>query len=193
MNPDTAAQKIVGDDGEFHMQDEEVDLSHTIPEAWVALGFFWLLGVTVFYQFFTRYVMNDSASWTEEIARYLLIATVFTGAAIGVSKNNHIQVDFFFRFMPKKLGHALALLVDLLRIAFFGAAVVYTGLMMERMGSLKMTIVELPMNIVYGICAAGFAAMCVRSVMVMRVHLKRGYTVLTHPESTMDEREPLAS
>ena len=51
------------------MQDEEVDLSHTIPEAWVALGFFWLLGVTVFYQFFTRYVMNDSASWTEEIAR----------------------------------------------------------------------------------------------------------------------------
>ena len=193
MKPDTAAQKIVGDDGEFHMQDEEVDLSHTIPEAWVALVFFWLLGVTVFYQFFTRYVMNDSASWTEEIARYLLIATVFTGAAIGVAKNNHIQVDFFFRFMPKKLGHALALLVDVLRIAFFGAAVVYTGLMMERMGSLKMTIVDLPMNIVYGICAAGFAAMCVRSALVMRVHVKRGYTVLTHPESTMEDRAPLAS
>ena len=54
----------------------------------------------IFLQFFTRYVMNDSAAWTEEIARYLLIATVFTGATIGVLKNNHIQVDFFYRFMP---------------------------------------------------------------------------------------------
>ena len=71
---------VMGADGEFHAQDEAVDLSGTNLEAWVALGFFWVLGVTVFYQFFTRYVLNDSAAWTEEIARYLLIATVFTGA-----------------------------------------------------------------------------------------------------------------
>ena len=81
---------VMGADGEFHAQDEAVDLSGTPVEAWVALGFFWLLGLTVFVQFFTRYVMNDSASWTEEIARYFLIATVFTGAAIGVAKNNSI-------------------------------------------------------------------------------------------------------
>jgi TRAP-type C4-dicarboxylate transport system permease small subunit len=56
----------------------------------------------VFYQFITRYVFNDSAAWTEEIARYLLIATVFTGATIGVIKNNHIQVDFFYRYMPSR-------------------------------------------------------------------------------------------
>ena len=79
-----AGPKIMGDDGEFHAQDEAVDLSGTTLEAWVALGIFWLLGVTVFYQFFTRYVLNDSAAWTEEIARYLLIGTVFVGAAIGV-------------------------------------------------------------------------------------------------------------
>ena len=193
MTTENQNDKIVGDDGEFHVQDEAVDFSGTIAEAWVALTFFWLLGLTVFYQFFTRYVLNDSAAWTEEIARDLLIATVFTGATIGVAKNNHIQVDFFYRFMPRPVGHALALLVDVIRTAFFGAAVVYTGLMMERMGSLKMTIVELPMNLVYGICLLGFAAMCVRSVLVMRVHLKRGYTVLQQPESTMQDRDPVAS
>ena len=68
-----------------------------------------MLGLTVFYQFVTRYVMNDSAAWTEEIARYLLIAVVFIGAAIGVAKNNHIQVDFFYRHMPAAMG---ALAVD---------------------------------------------------------------------------------
>ena len=72
--------QVMGDDGEFHAQDEAVDLSGTKIEAWVALGFFWVLGITVFYQFFTRYVMNDSAAWTEEIARYFLIGTVFIGA-----------------------------------------------------------------------------------------------------------------
>jgi TRAP-type transport system small permease protein len=179
---------VMGDDGEFHVTDEAVDLSGTTPEAWAALLFFWALGLTVFYQFFTRYVMNDSAAWTEEIARYLLIATVFVGAAIGVAKNNHIQVDFFYRYLPRTAGRAMALLVDVLRIAFLGAAVVLTWQMMEKMGNYKMTIVDLPMNIVYGVCLAGFAAMCARSVWVMRVHLRRGYSVLERPESSMEDR-----
>ncbi|MES2936166.1 MAG: TRAP transporter small permease [Pseudomonadota bacterium] len=182
--------KVMGDDGQFHAQDEEVVLSGTTPEAWVALGFFWLLGATVFYQFFTRYVLNDSAAWTEEIARYLLIATVFIGAAIGVAKNNHIQVDFFYRHMPAALGRWLSRLVDVLRIAFFGTAVVLTTQMMIRLGSARMTIIDLPMNIVYGVCLLGFAAMFLRSIWVMRVHMRRGWSVLEHPMTEMSEDTP---
>ena len=183
-----ALPKVLGDDGEFHATDEAVDLSGTTIEAWAALLFFWALGLTVFYQFFTRYVMNDSASWTEEIARYLLISTVFVGAAIGVAKNNHIQVDFFYRFMPRWLGRAMALLTDAMRIAFLGAAVVLTWQMMQKMGSYKMTIVDLPMNLVYGVYLAGFAGMFLRSLWVARIHWQRGYSVLERPESTMEDR-----
>lgn len=180
---------VMGDDGQFHAQDEAVDLSATPIEAWVALGFFWVLGITVFYQFFTRYVLNDSAAWTEEIARYLLIATVFTGAVIGVVKNNHIQVDFFYRFMPKKVARASASLVDLMRIGFFAAATVLCAMMMLRLGSTsRMTMVDLPMNWVYGICMLSFAAMAWRSVQVALLHRRRGYSVLEKPESTMDDR-----
>jgi TRAP-type transport system small permease protein len=163
-----------------------VDLSGTPVEAWVALGFFWLLGGVVFYQFFTRYVLNDSAAWTEEIARYLLIATVFTGATLGVIKNNHIQVDFFYRYLPPRLGRVMATLVDVLRIAFFATAVVLTVLMMMRLANSRMTMVDLPLNWVYGVCLLGFAAMAVRSVLVMRTHLRRGYSVLERPDSTME-------
>jgi TRAP-type C4-dicarboxylate transport system permease small subunit len=180
--------KVMGDDGQFHATDEEVDLSGTPIEAWVALLFFWTLGLTVFYQFFTRYVLNDSAAWTEEIARYLLIATVFTGAAIGVAKNNHIQVDFFYRFMPRVVGRIMGLLVDVMRIAFFAAATLLTWQMMDKLGSYKMTIIDLPMNIVYAVVMAGFAAMALRAVWVMRIHLQRGYTVLERPGSEMNER-----
>ena len=182
------SDKLLGDDGEFHVEDEVVDLSGTSTEAWIALGIFWLLGLTVFYQFITRYVLNDSAAWTEEIARYLLVGVVFVGAAIGVNKNNHIQVDFFYRHMPPAMGRAMGLLVDVLRTLFFVAAVVMTVQMMMKIGNSSMTIVDLPMNVVYGVCLFGFAAMLVRSVQTSIVHWRRGYCVLERPETTMADR-----
>jgi TRAP-type C4-dicarboxylate transport system permease small subunit len=180
---------VMGEDGQFHATDEAVDLSGVPREAWVALAFFWTLGLTVLYQFVTRYVLNDSAAWTEEIARYLLIGTVFTGAVIGVAKNNHIQVDFFYRHMPHAMALWISRAVDVLRALFFAAAVVLTIQMMLKLGSMtRMTIIDLPMNLVYAVCLAGFAAMFARSVWVARVHWRRGYSVLERPESTMDDR-----
>ena len=167
----------------FGEADDAVDLSDTIPEAWLALLFFWALGLTVLYQFITRYVFNDSAAWTEEIARYLLIATVFVGAIIGVAKNNHIQVDFFYRFMPQGLSRSVSLLTDVLRVAFLATASYLTWLLMQKMGNYQMTIVNLPMNIVYGVVLLAFVLMTRRSVWVMRRHWQQGYSVLERPEN----------
>lgn len=178
---------VMGDDGQFHAQDEAVDLSGTTPEAWVALGIFWTLGATVFYQFFTRYVLNDSAAWTEEIARYLLIGVVFIGACIGVSKNNHIQVDFFYKFMPPKMARLMATLVDVTRIVFLVAFAVLTLMMMNKLRDARMTMINLPMNLVYAVCMVGFVAMTGRAIQVARWHWKRGYSVLERPETTIDD------
>ena len=167
----------------FGEADDAVDLSDTIPEAWLALLFFWALGLTVLYQFITRYVFNDSAAWTEEIARYLLIATVFVGAVIGVAKNNHIQVDFFYRFMPPGLSRSMSLLTDVLRLAFLATASYLTWLLMQKMGNYQMTIVNLPMNIVYGVVLLAFVLMTWRSVWVMRRHWQQGYSVLERPDN----------
>jgi TRAP-type C4-dicarboxylate transport system permease small subunit len=167
----------------FGEADETVDLSGVIAEAWLALAFFLALGLTVFYQFITRYVFNDSAAWTEEIARYLLIATVFIGAVIGVAKNNHIQVDFFFRFMSPGLARGVSVLVDVLRIGFLGCASWMTWELMQKMGSYQMTIVNLPMNIVYSVVLLAFVLMTWRAVWIMRKHLRQGFSVLERPEN----------
>ncbi len=180
--------KVMGDDGEFHAVDEVVDLSDTPMEAWASVLLFWALAGVVFTQFFTRYFLNDSASWTEEIARYLLIGVVFVGASIGVAKNNHIQVDLLYRYLPAGVSRVLATLVDVLRVGFFGSMTVYTVQMMQKMGNYQMTIIDLPMNIVYGVVLFGFAAMTLRSIWVARVHWRRGYSVLERPESTMADR-----
>ena len=183
-----AGPKVMGDDGEFHATDEAVDLSDTPIEAWAAVLLFWALAGVVFTQFFTRYALNNSASWTEEIARYLLIGVVFVGASIGVAKNNHIQVDLLYRYLPAGFARPLAIVVDVVRIVFFATMTVLTVQMMQKMGNYQMTIVDLPMNIVYAVVLFGFVAMTLRSLWVMRVHWRRGYTVLERPESEMSDR-----
>lgn len=181
-------EHVLDESGHFHVEDKAIDLSRYPFEAWLAFAFFWLLALNIFYQFFTRYVLNDSAAWTEEIARYLLICTVFVAIAWAVRDTRHIHVDFLYRLLPGPVGRVLSSLVDITKILFFGYAAILTWQMMDKMSNYKMTIIDLPMNILYGVCLFGFAAMAVRSVWVMKIHLQRGYSVLERPESTMEDR-----
>jgi TRAP-type C4-dicarboxylate transport system permease small subunit len=175
-------EHVLDASGHIHLSDAPIDLSIYGMEAWIALAFFWLLAFNVCYQFFTRYFLNDSASWTEEIARYLLIATAFIGAAINVRKNNHIQVDFFYRVLPGWFTRPMSVAVDVLRILFLGYCVVLTIQLMMRIGSLRMAIIDWPMGIVYAFVAAGFALMTWRAVGVAIANWRRGASVLEKPE-----------
>jgi TRAP-type C4-dicarboxylate transport system permease small subunit len=175
-------EHVLNAQGEFAVTDEPIDLSHYRFEDWIAFGIFWTLGAVIFYQFFTRYALNDSASWTEEIARYLLICTAFVGAAINTRKNTHIQVDFFYRLMPPAMGRVVATIVDVLRIAFLATCVYLTIVLITKIGSLRMAVVDLPMGLVYGVVAFGFALMTFRAVTVAFANWKRGASVLERPE-----------
>ena len=172
--------------GHMHVTDAPIDLSHYPFEAWISLVFFWVLASDIFYQFFTRYALNDSAAWTEEIARYLLICTVFIAIAASVRSNRHIHVDFFYRLLPARVCRVLSTLVDVIRVVFFAYAVYLTWAMMQKMGNYKMTIVDLPMNTVYGVCMIGFGFAAIRAVQILIIHWHQGYSVLERPESALD-------
>ena len=181
-------EHVLTESGEFNVHEEAVDLSHYRFEDWAAFTIFWTLGIVIFYQFFTRYALNDSASWTEEIARYLLIATAFVGAAVNVRKNNHIQVDFFYRFLPRLVNRAMSTLVDLLRIVFFGYCVWLTIALIRKIGGQRMAIIDWPIGILYGFVAAGFVLMTWRAIGVGIANWKRGASVLERPELADEAR-----
>ena len=91
------------------VEDEaEPDLSDYRIEDWVMLAFFWAMAIIVFLQFFTRYALNDSLAWTEEIARYLLVCVGFLGGGLAVRRYSHIHVEFMYLYLPGWLARMLS-------------------------------------------------------------------------------------
>ena len=173
---------VLDEHGNWHAQDAEVDLSIYRWEDWLSLLMFWLLALDVFYQFFTRYVLGNSAAWTEEIARYLLIIVTFVGASMAVRRNTHIQVEFIYRYLPAPVGRALSTFVDVVRVAFLAYASWLAIDLVPRMHNLQMTVVDWPMSYVYGFVAGGFVLMTFRSIQVAVLHWRRGWSLLERPE-----------
>ena len=184
----TNEDHVLNEKGEFDIHDEAVDLSHYRVEDWLSFAIFWVLALVIFYQFVTRYALNDSASWTEEIARYLLIATAFVGAAVNVRKNNHIQVDFFYRLLPRAVNRVLSTAVDVMRALFLGYCAWLTVALMQKIGSSRMAIIDWPIGIVYAFVCAGFVLMTWRAVGVAIENWKRGASVLERPELSEEAR-----
>src|SRR4051794_40974087 len=160
-----------------------VDLSEYAFEDWLALALFWAMALAVFVQFFTRYVLNDSFAWTEEIATNLNVALVFIGSAMCVRISRHIQVDFLYRYLPSWLGRILSTAVDLARIAFFGYGALLIWRFMDIVADEQMTTINLPKNLTYAFVFIGFLLMCFRSVQVAFLNWRRGYSVLERPEA----------
>jgi TRAP-type C4-dicarboxylate transport system permease small subunit len=160
-----------------------VDLSGYAFEDWLALGLFWIMALAVFLQFFTRYVMNDSFAWTEEIATNLNVALVFVGAAMCVRLNRHIQVDFVYRYLPAGLARAMATAIDLIRTVFFAYGALLIWRFMDIVADEEMTTIPLPKNLTYGVVFVGFILMFFRSVQVSVANWRRGYSVLERPEA----------
>jgi TRAP-type C4-dicarboxylate transport system permease small subunit len=160
-----------------------VDLSDYAFEDWLSLGLFWAMCLAVFVQFFTRYVLNDSFAWTEEIASNLNVALVFVGSAMCVRLSRHIQVDFLYRLLPLRVGRLLATGVDIVRVAFFAYGAVLIWRFMDIVADEQMTTIALPKNLAYAFVFIGFVLMFFRSLLVAVANWRRGYSVLERPEA----------
>ena len=162
---------------------QDVDLSGYAVEDWIAMLLFWVMAAFVFLQFFTRYVMNDSFAWTEELAVYCLIGVVFIGSSMCVRTNRHIQVDVLYRWLPKPAGRVLSTLVDIARVAFFAYGAVLVWRYVNLVGNEPMTTINWNKSHVYWVVFAAFILMLLRSLQVTWQHWKQGYSILERPDA----------
>jgi TRAP-type transport system small permease protein len=156
-----------------------VDLREYGPEDWAAFALFWTLAFVVFLQFFSRYVLNDSIAWTEEIARYLLMTVCFVGSGMAMRRMTHIHVEFLYVYLPAAAARALSIFVDAVRVAFFAYATWLGWRITEIMEFQRMVVVDVSMAWVFGACTLGLAVVTLRSAQVALTHWRTGESPLT--------------
>lgn len=157
-------------------QEPEFNYRDYTVEDYIALGVFWILGLVVFFQFFTRYFLGFSYAWTEEGARYLNILVAFLGSVMAVRRNTHIFVEFFYRYLPKKVGRVLATVVDAIRIVFLAVGVKLGITIIPQTTNNFMSTVRIPLAAVYAVVTVGLILMLFRAIQVAVRHWKENYT-----------------
>ena len=125
-----------------------------------ALITFLALFAIVALQFFTRYVLNDSLGWTEEIARYFLILLGFSGAITCARKNSHIHLEFLYHYMPLHWIKPLTLITLLIAAGFWGYL---SWLGVELAGNTRsnMVSIAMPKSYLYYAVAVGCAIVAI--------------------------------
>jgi len=109
---------------------------------------FWALIIIVSLQFITRYILNDSLAWTEEIARYFLILLGFIGGITCVRKGKHIFLEFFYRYLSVSYIKPIAIFVEGI-VAIFFTYMAYLAIELGTRTSQNMVSVNLPKSALY--------------------------------------------
>ena len=73
-----------------------------------------LISAVIPYSVYTRYVLNQAASWPEPMAILLTIVLTFFGAAACYRDSLHMRVRFFIGLMPETAQRVLAIVSELL-------------------------------------------------------------------------------
>ena len=113
-----------------------------------------IMVVNVLWQVFTRFFTNSPSSFTDELARYLMIWLGILGAAYVAGKNEHVAIDFFSKKFSEKMQKLISrfISISVLGFAFFGMLIggcrlVYITTKLEQYSpSLK-----IPLAVIYSI------------------------------------------
>ena len=120
-----------------------------------------LLGV------FTRYVLNDSLAWTEELARFSMIWLSWLGGGIAIRRGAHIAVEFVTDALSAK-ARSVVVMIGRAGILFFLGICLWYGLDLTARVSAQSTIaLGISMQIPYAAIPLGSFLMAYHLLAVM--------------------------
>ncbi|MFC1494531.1 TRAP transporter small permease [Thermodesulfobacteriota bacterium] len=111
-----------------------------------------VLVIDVLWQVFTRFIMGNPSSWTEELATFLLIWVSLLGAAVALGRGAHLGIDYFANKLPERnriqtelFVFAVVSLFSLLVMVAGGIGLVRQTLNLEQIS----VALHIPMGYVY--------------------------------------------
>ncbi len=83
--------------------------------------------VTVVWQVFTRFVLQDPSSFTDELSRYLLIWIGVLGGAYTYAIKRHLALELLSTRLGENGQRVLSIIINLIVVAFALVAFIYGG------------------------------------------------------------------
>jgi TRAP-type C4-dicarboxylate transport system permease small subunit len=96
---------------------------------WIAGIGMMVMTLIVGWQVFSRYILNDSPSWSEPLSLYLMSWFIMLGAAVGVRESVHLGLDIVRYMMSPPIQKAMDLL-SLGLIVLFGIGMAYYSVLL---------------------------------------------------------------
>lgn len=88
----------------------------------------------VWFGVFERYVVSAGQTWTEELARFVMIWGALLAVPCAAYYREHIGLEMFLAILPVKPRKMLILLLDIVSVAFF-LFMTYYGILLTRDGA----------------------------------------------------------
>jgi len=139
------------------------------------------LVVCVVWQVFSRYVLNQPSTMTDELARFLMIWVGLLGAAYTVGAQRHLAIDLLAMTLSTQKQALLNVIINIL-IFLFSALVIVTGglkLIDKTLATAQVSAaMQIPMGHVYLILPLCGSVMMFYALYFIHQNLHR----LTHPQ-----------
>lgn len=128
---------------------------------------------------FGRYVVELPVTWSEELARYLMIWAALLAVSCGVARREHVAVTVLLHRFPVGARRWLEVAIDALAFAFF-AFLLYFGIGMTEQGATQYaTIFGMTMTVPFAAVPVSSALACVQLALVGA----RDFAAAAHPEA----------
>jgi TRAP-type C4-dicarboxylate transport system permease small subunit len=119
--------------------------------------------VLVLIQVYTRYVLNQPLTWTEEIARFAMVWFTFMAASYVMAERRHIRVVFFARLLGR-VGSAIVNWFAQAVVIFIGVLMTYGAFLAQDASQISGTASGVPLSIVYYGALIGYALMVFHAI-----------------------------
>ncbi|MBT3445143.1 MAG: TRAP transporter small permease [Flavobacteriaceae bacterium] len=110
--------------------------------------------VNVLWQVFSRYILANPSSFTDELARYLMIWVGVLGAAYVAGKGNHVAITYFSEKLNPVNLKRVQIIINLTILSFAilgmfigGVRLVYITLVLEQLSPA----LKIPLGVVYAV------------------------------------------
>lgn len=151
---------------------------------WVLIAIMVAMAVLVFMNVTLRYLTNHSITWSDEVARHLMIWLTFIGAGLTLRHGGLIAIDNVHMVVSERSARIMRIVSAIIMFAFF-VVMIWAGKTYVQRTMFQMTpSTRIPFGYIYLAMPIGFSLLIVHFLFILRTYIVGGMSALQGDDDT---------